>query len=327
MFQELFTQQYNPKRDFYCAPSVGVYAPPGALVDDREYHQAKFLGSVYCEKFDVPFVQYPPHLHFGHDLITITSGTCQVLIEESDTITLTPGSLLIVPGGNSHRRIVNDGACCCGIELSPDYFFDYLSAPRIDGVALGLTQRVIEVHGDTATRIGVPLPVHFVYDHKVSRSFLNLFEECLTAYNQITPLRAHIIYTFGSVFAQFLLGLLTQPRVTEQSTAQRVLDVKRWLDRHYADDISIPRLAEKANLSPHWFSSLFHKIVGLPPKAYLISLRIKHAAYLLVETDYTVTDIMYRVGYNDLANFVRAFESHYTTTPQSYRHKHKPLEK
>lgn len=123
------------------------------------------------------------------------------------------------------------------------------------------------------------------------------------AFNQVTPLRTHIIYTFGSLFAQFLLGLLQQipPAMASPSTPQRMLEIKRWLDRHFTEEISIPQLAEKANLSSYWFSTVFRNTVGMSPKAYLITLRLKHAAYLLDETTLSITEIAYRIGFNDLA--------------------------
>jgi len=315
------------ERDYYCAPSVWVHAPSGVITDDMEYHQARFLGSPYCGKLGVPFVQDPPHRHHGHDLLVVTHGTCKLLIEETTEYTLIPGSILILPGGNGHRRIVDGTTCCCGIEISPDYFHDYLKVSELASLARGYTQRVCAMKDGLAVPAGEPLPALLVYDHRAHRTFLNLFEECLQAYNQVTPLRSHFIYTFGSLFAQFLLGLLQQsPTAATSPTApQRMLEIKRWLDRHFTEETSIPQLAEKANLSPHWFGTVFRNTVGVSPKAYLITLRMQHAAYLLEETTYSITDIAYRVGYNDLANFIRAFTSRYHNSPQAYRQQHNQI--
>ena len=326
MLQVLSTRGTHPKRNLYCYPSVWVHAAPGVVTDDTEYHQARFLvGSPYCGKLGVPFVQEPPHRHHGHDLLIVTHGTCQLLIEDSETCTLTPGTVLIIPGGIGHRRVAHDNSCCCGIEISPDYFLDYLDVPELAPLAQPFTQRVLKVENEIGMLIGKPLPLHLVRDHRAYRSFLNLFEECLTAYNQVTPFRAHLIHTFGAHFALFLLSLLPQLSSLGESpsTTQRMMEIKRWLDRHFTEEISIPQLAQKASLSPNWFSTAFRKTIGVSPKTYLLSLRLKHAAYLLEETDYSITEIAHRVGYNDLANFIRAFESHYQINPRAYRHQHR----
>jgi len=122
-----------------------------------------------------------------------------------------------------------------------------------------------------------------------------------------------------------MLGLLTQmlPAVAQQSTVGRILAVKRWLDRHYTEDCSIPQLAERANLSPNWFSTVFRTTVGSTPKAYLIALRLEHAAYLLKETEQSITEIAHRVGYNDLANFIHAFQHQYGDSPLLYRNNYR----
>lgn len=312
----------NPKRNFYSTPWVWAHVQRGARFDITEYRQARFLGSTYCTKSGVPFVQDPPHRHFGHDLLVASHGVVQITVEDQATYTLAPGTILIVPGGNGHRRVIRDTACCCGIEISPDFFYDYLDSSGFEHIAQRYTQRVLVNDHDEVYRLaGTPQPVTLVNDHRAYRTFLNLFEECLSAYNPVTSMRSHIVYTFGSLFTQFLLTLLTQqlPVTTRRSTARRLQDVKLWLDRHYAEEISISRLAQKTNLSPHWFSTAFASAFGQSPKAYLISLRLGHAAYLLAETELSVTEIAHRIGYNDLANFIRAFERRFHLSPQRYR--------
>lgn len=317
---------HHPKRDFYCVPWVYAHAGSGAAPDDLEYRQARFLGSHYCEQQGVPFVQQSVHRHFGHDLLAVSSGSIQFAIEGAEPVTLTPGTILIIPGGNEHRRVVDRDACCCCIELSPDFFYDYLELPDIGSLALACTQRHVEVLADGNRLLGSPMPAVLLTDQRAYRTFLNDFEECLTAYNQVTPLHAHITYTFGALFAQFMLGQMHQASqaTVDRSTARRILDVKRWLDRHYNEEIAIPLLAQKANLSPNWFTAAFRQVVGVTPKAYLTTLRLEHALYLLQETELTVTDIAYRVGYGDLANFIHSFEKRYRESPREYRKCHQP---
>lgn len=318
---EAAMQPLHPKRDFYCAPWVWVHTQCGTKFEDMEFRQARFLGSHFCEKREVPFVQTPPHRHFGHDLLVASSGSLKVTIEDTETYTIAPGSMFIIPGGNGHRRIIGENVCCCCIELSPDFFYDYLELPGIGQIAQEYTRRMLAVENGEYRLIAPALPVTLVNDQRAYRTFLNHFEECLTAYNQVTPMRAHIVYTLGSLFAQFMLSQLTQtlPAVSQQSTTWRILEIKRWLNRHFDENISIPQLATKANLSPNWFSAVFRETVGVTPKAYLISLRLEHAVYLLLETELSITEIAHRVGYSDLVNFIHAFECRYCESPRIYR--------
>lgn len=349
------------KLNLYCYPLVWVHMQADLTADDLEYHQAKIVGSPYCERFTIPYAEVPLHRHHGHEMLVVTHGVCQFIINESESMVLTPGSVLVIPGGNAHRRLVSEKTCCCGIELSPDYFHDRLAWTaihqdaderqaidslttlhmpihavwkRYDGhrrreelpaLIQGYGRRVMTVDtidGRQVTEMhDTPLSAHLVRDQQAYRTLLNLCEECLTAYHQTTPLRAHLINAFGPLFALFLLNLALQTSsgASLPSTAQRMIEIKQWLDRHYSEEVAMTDLAEKANLSPHWFSDAFRKTVGISPKSYLISLRLEHAAHLLVETDYSITEIVQRIGYSDLSNFIRAFVKRYELSPQKYR--------
>jgi AraC-like DNA-binding protein/quercetin dioxygenase-like cupin family protein len=81
-----------------------------------------------------------------------------------------------------------------------------------------------------------------------------------------------------------------------------------YINQHYTDNISLDELAETANMSKSYFSTVFKKLNGISPWDYLISKRISLATELLKNTNKTVLEIALECGFNNTANFNRAFK-------------------
>ena len=255
--------------------------------------------------------------------MAVSTGSCRMLINETDEYHLSPGYLLVIPGGNGLRRFVDEHACFLGIEISPDFFQDIPPLPETEPLLDVLTCWNVKVRGEERITIEPPLPSCLVYDPELFHSFLNLFEEYLTLYRQPHLLRDIQRYTYGQLLAQFMLRILLHEKNSMEvdSTTKRVLEIKTWIDRHLFESLAIPYLAERVGLTPSWFSTVFHQVVGIPPKSYIVSQRIQYAATLLLDTDLSIIDIMHHVGFNDLGYFNRVFKQHMHDSPGLYRKK------
>lgn len=79
--------------------------------------------------------------------------------------------------------------------------------------------------------------------------------------------------------------------------------------------------AKKFNVSPTYFSRLFHEETGVTFKRYLISLRLEYAKRLLEENALPIIDVGYECGFNTPSQFYRAFKAETGYTPSAYRKK------
>ena len=118
-----------------------------------------------------------------------------------------------------------------------------------------------------------------------------------------------------------MLTLMAQFHLEKNRYPMRndIYRIAEYIRFHFAEDIHIEQLMERANLSRHYLIHLFQKQFGVPPYKYLNNCRINHSRFLLQNTDMTVAQIAYAVGYKSDIVFIRHFKEKYNITPGKFR--------
>ncbi len=93
---------------------------------------------------------------------------------------------------------------------------------------------------------------------------------------------------------------------------------QEYLETHYAEDISLEDMAEQVNISPPYFSKLIKKTTGFNFIDWLSMFRVKKAKELLTNSDLTVKEVCFMVGYKDPNYFSRIFKKRIGITPSEY---------
>lgn len=93
---------------------------------------------------------------------------------------------------------------------------------------------------------------------------------------------------------------------------------KEYLETHYAEDISLEDIAEQVNISPQYFSKLIKKTTGFNFTDWLSTLRVKKAKELLTNSNLTVKEVCFLVGYKDPNYFSRIFKKRIGMTPSEF---------
>jgi len=94
-------------------------------------------------------------------------------------------------------------------------------------------------------------------------------------------------------------------------------------ERH-AESLRIAALAHVAGLSRSQFDRQFRRLFGMPPREYLLRVRVHAACHLLEETDRKATTIAQETGFFDHSHFSRTFRRIMGSSPRTYRHRHNP---
>ena len=94
---------------------------------------------------------------------------------------------------------------------------------------------------------------------------------------------------------------------------------ERFFREHYNEDINIEDYARNRGMSISWFLRNFHRLKGISPMQYLLTIRVNVATTLLESTSYNVTQIAAIVGYDNPLYFSRLFKKHKGLSPTEYR--------
>lgn len=91
-----------------------------------------------------------------------------------------------------------------------------------------------------------------------------------------------------------------------------------FMDRNYAQRLSVPDLARRSLMSPAHFARKFRATYGETPYSYLMTRRIERAMALLRQGA-TVTDACIEVGCASLGSFSSRFSEIVGESPSQYR--------
>jgi len=110
-------------------------------------------------------------------------------------------------------------------------------------------------------------------------------------------------------------------KVEDDEANELVVKVKRYINEHLTDDISVAGIAGYFYLSPNYFSRLFKRIMNEGCNEYIVRKRIEKAEYLLTKTNMKIGKIAQEVGYRDTNYFSLAFKKQAGMSPGQYREK------
>jgi transcriptional regulator GlxA family with amidase domain len=116
-------------------------------------------------------------------------------------------------------------------------------------------------------------------------------------------------------------GTGTLERVSRaiEDSNRRLLRARDAMDRGYAQTLDVRSLARVAHVSEAHFIRAFRDTFGETPHRYLQRRRVERAMALLCQTDRSVTEICFDVGFASLGTFSRTFSEIVGEPPTAYR--------
>ena len=111
---------------------------------------------------------------------------------------------------------------------------------------------------------------------------------------------------------------------TAVSTAQRMQDVIRFIDRNLGEPLTLVKMAAALKLNPYHFAHVFKQATGLAPRQYVIQRRLARAKQLLQTTDLPIAEVALAVGCANQSHFSALFHRATGMTPLTYRMRTRP---
>ncbi len=117
-----------------------------------------------------------------------------------------------------------------------------------------------------------------------------------------------------------------QNAVREQETndhGEQMQEVRSYIDKNYAQDISLESIADHFHLSVYYLARQFRKYTAYTINKYIVSCRIGEAQRRLIHTEDRIDDIAVTCGYMNLSYFYASFKKNVGCTPMEFRNAYK----
>ncbi|MBT8187130.1 MAG: helix-turn-helix transcriptional regulator [Croceitalea sp.] len=127
-----------------------------------------------------------------------------------------------------------------------------------------------------------------------------------------------ILYDLSITPNQRLLSI-TQTSRDDFDNSDRVKIFYNFIQENYANKITLDQVSALLNMSKVSFNRFIKKSTERTFVEYLNDVRVQNASRLLAEEDDGISEIAYKCGFYNIANFNRIFKKAKGCTPSQYR--------
>ena len=201
-------------------------------------------------------------------------------------------------------------------------FLNYIEIMDIDNIRKEL-ELICEALQKSAAKDGTVVA-------DVYREILTLFYFGVHSYNisipdQYAELKRNL-ELFGSIdramdyLTEYIVNSLMHWIAEKKYVEARPIRIaKRYISDNYYKPLTLEIVSKEIGFNATYFSSMFKKETDMNFSEYLKKIRIDNAKNLLLNTENTVEDISYAVGYSDIKYFSRLFKKLTGVTPTEFR--------
>lgn len=137
-------------------------------------------------------------------------------------------------------------------------------------------------------------------------------------------LKAALYQLIVLLMRQHIARILTDVQVKyRMKNIDRFNHIIKYIETHYANDLTVDHMSHQAHMSKYHFCRMFKQMTGHTVTHYINSVRIQEAENLIVNTDMSISEITYAVGFHDTSYFSRIYKMFKEISPSEKRRLHK----
>ncbi|MBQ2679809.1 MAG: helix-turn-helix transcriptional regulator [Firmicutes bacterium] len=114
-------------------------------------------------------------------------------------------------------------------------------------------------------------------------------------------------------------GYTSERPYFSRSQVAKIKDIEAYIRENMGTDCKLACLSEKFGISMTAMKSCFKGIYGMSIYAYIKNYRMNTAAEMLRNSEESITDIAFNVGYLNPSKFSSAFKSQFGCSPMEYK--------
>lgn len=278
---------------------------------ENKIHTAdSFPYNTYLCSIPLDFSNVPLHWHDEVELIVIKKGTGTILVD-LEKYQVSANDIVVVLPGHLHA-----------IRELPGHTMEYENILFRSELLFSKTD---DICSDAFLRplFSGNLPVeHYIH------SGLSYYEDFVSIVQSMDNLcrnrpMGYQLSIKGYLFQLFYLLIANQnqkaPTKSELKSLEKLKFIVGYVEQHYAEPITISRMAELCYFSPSHFMKFFKSNMGTSFIQYLNDYRLTMARRLLGASSLSVLEVAQQSGFDNLSYFNRLFKKKYGITPRQMR--------
>ncbi|PJG82493.1 AraC family transcriptional regulator [Caviibacterium pharyngocola] len=253
------------------------------------------------------------HWHDDFQFTYIEKGEIECVTLEQ-RYHLKAGDTVFINENILHQIVPTENACYKTFRFPRQLVSFYLGSPASREVNRIAGNEHLPLYAFTAQTAG-------------HQAITALLQELIALENQPIPFYEYAVL---STLSRLWLALLqhtqsVQPtaEIPKNKPAQRMRQFLHYIERHYAEEISLDSLAQSAHVSKSECLRCFQNTMNTTPYQYLMEFRLAKAQQLLLESSLSVGDIAEQTGFNQQSYFGKCFRQKTGLSPSEYRQKYR----
>lgn len=238
-----------------------------------------------------------PHTHHFTELFYVIRGKGSFLVE-NETITVTENDLVVVNPHVEHT------------EMS-------LDAQPLEYVVFGVEGLSYDfMNEQSLSNYGL---LHYTEDQKRILNFSQLILREISEKRPGYEFICHAVLEMLLIYIARSYRMDVQTQTAEPHMSKECAAAKRYLDNHYAQNITLDSLADATHINKYYLAHTFTGYLGMSPINYLTQKRLSVAMELLTSTNHSIAEIASSTGFVSQSYFSQAFKKSVGMAPLQYR--------
>lgn len=174
-------------------------------------------------------------------------------------------------------------------------------------------------HIDQRVREGFFSPLHPVFHVGFNSSIIGLYEDIAnyalqekSAYQQI--ISSIVLYLLGTVYYKY-----KNETFNDSFAISKINEARAIMKQETGYGLSPESIAKDLGVSYSWFRKMFKLYVNVSPAQYHANMKLLRAKELLDNTELSITEITYKLGFESASQFSTFFRKKTGIPPLQYR--------
>ncbi len=252
------------------------------------------------------------HNHTFFELTYVYDGRCTQQIGDK-TVELRGGDFILMPPEVKHSISVFDESVVIQIPVKKstleNIFFNFLRDNNIISMFF--------INSIYARNVNDYIIFHTGTDFHIKTAVTFLLWENINRDTYWITMMTNTLMNIFTLMLRYYSKSVELPAITRKEDIQR-FGLIRFIQENYTD-INLGMIADKFHYTPEYTSKIIKEYTGLTFKQILQKIRIERAESLLLDSNMSIQNIGYQVGYENTEHFIRTFKKIHQLTPTEYR--------